>query len=94
MTGPSLLASHLKLTLMKIIRIILSPLVFFTMAAGLVVIPIGVLAFMLGSIAIVAKLLFNKPVSDDDIAMTFIIVVWPWRETTRFINADPAFFTD
>jgi hypothetical protein len=71
---------------MKTIRIILSPIVFFGMMIGLIIIPISIICFMVGIINIAYQLLIGKRIELNLLLMTFCLITLPYVETINFIN--------
>jgi hypothetical protein len=55
----------------KIIRIILSPLVFLFVMGALVVIPIGPITLVYGLLILGYQLLVEEPIDEDDVLFTF-----------------------
>jgi hypothetical protein len=75
---------------MKVIRIILSPLVFLIVFMGMLVIPIGPLSLFMGLWSVIGKKLMNIKVSRDDI---LFMLSWPLLSldsTMKFIDGDPS----
>lgn len=72
---------------MKVIRIILSPIVFLISLGAMIIFP-GIICFGLGLMNIIGKILQERysEVDKSDWSTTFILITFPIMNTSQFIK--------